>query len=133
MEILGEYKTSTVVIVRVDPGECIQHTLETFVKDRGGNAMVLSAVGSVSKLNVANPKSLDKENLDVAVYEFEGPFEFMSLIGGVGPVHAHGKSDSHLHIAVSRHDGTVLGGGLRYGTEPWFPIQVYLLFQQEDS
>ena len=130
MEILGQYKASQVVIVRVDPGECLQATLEKVVQERGGNAMVLSAVGSVSKLAIANPKSMDKENIEVSVTEFEGPFELASLIGGVGPAHAHGKGESHLHIAVAKHDGVVLGGGLRYGTEPWFPIQVYLLFHE---
>lgn len=130
MEILGDYKAAQFVIVRVDPGECLQATLEKVVQERGGNAMVLSALGSVSKVAIANPKSMNKENIEVSINEFEGPFELISLIGGVGTAHAHGRADSHLHIAVAKHDGAVLGGGLRYGTEPWFPIQVYLLFHE---
>jgi|GEM_PF-6214258 len=127
MEILGRHKTGEIITVRVDPGECLQATLEKVVKDLGVNALVLTAVGSVAEVAFANPKSPDKKNIEVAINEVTGPFELMSLVGGVGPAHAHGKGESHLHIAVSGHDGAVLGGGLRYGTKPWFPIQVQLL------
>lgn len=129
MEILGRYQAKDIISVKVDPGECIQATLEKAVENEGGNALILTAVGSVSKLAFANPKpSLDKEAIEVGINEVEGPFELISLIGGVGPAHAHGKGNSHLHIAVSSHDGSIIGGGLRYGTEPWFPVQVQLLF-----
>jgi predicted DNA-binding protein with PD1-like motif len=131
MEILGRYQAKGIISVKIDPGECIQATLEKAVENEGGNALILTAVGSVAKLAFANPKpSLDKEAIEVSINEVEGPFELISLIGGVGPAHAHGKGNSHLHIAVSSHDGSIIGGGLRYGTEPWFPVQVQLLFQE---
>ncbi len=132
MEILGHYQVKDIISVKVDPGECIQATLEKVVENEGGNAWVLTAIGSVAKLAFVNPKpSLDKEEaIKVDINEVEGPFELISLIGGVGPAHAHGKGNSHLHIAVSSHDGSVIGGGLRYGTEPWFPVQVHLLFHE---
>lgn len=131
MEILGRYKAKGIISVKIDPGECIQATLEKTVENEGGNALILTAVGSIAKLAFANPKpSLDKDAIKVSINEVEGPFELISLIGGVGPAHAHGKGNSHLHIAVSSHDGSVIGGGLRYGTEPWFPVQVQLLFQE---
>jgi predicted DNA-binding protein with PD1-like motif len=128
MEIIRRCKPKDILTVRIDPGECLQATLEKVVKEKGANALILTAVGSVAKVAFANPRSADKENLQVSVKEVEGPFELMSLIGGVGPAHAHGKANSHIHIAVSSHDGSVIGGGLRYGTEPWFPVQVHLLF-----
>ena len=131
MEILGRYKFKEIVTLRVDPGECLQASLEKFIKYEGGNALVLTAVGSISKIVYANPKpNVSKINIEVDEKEIQGPFELVSLIGGVGPIHAHGKGDSHLHIAVSKHDGSLIGGGLRYGTEPWFPVQVQLLFQE---
>jgi predicted DNA-binding protein with PD1-like motif len=131
MEILGRYQAKGIISVKIEPGECIQATLEKVVESEGGNALILTAVGSVAKLAFANPKpSLEKEAIEVSINEIEGPFELISLIGGVGPAHAHGKGNSHLHIAVSSHDGTIIGGGLRYGTEPWFPVQVQLLFQE---
>ena len=131
MDILGRYQIKDIISVKVDPGECIQATLEKAVENEGGNALVLTAVGSVAKLAFANPKpSLDKEAIEVDIKEVGGPFELISLIGGVGPAHAHGKGNSHLHIAVSSHDGSIIGGGLRYGTESWFPVQVHLLFHK---
>jgi predicted DNA-binding protein with PD1-like motif len=131
MDILGRYQIKDIISVKVDPGECIQATLEKAIENEGGNALVLTAVGSVAKLAFANPKpSLDKEAIKVDIKEVEGPFELISLIGGVGPAHAHGKGNSHLHIAVSSHDGSIIGGGLRYGTVPWFPVQVHLLFHE---
>lgn len=131
MEVLGRYQVKDIITVKIEPGECIQATLEKVVENEGGNAMILTAVGSISKLAFANPKaSLDKEAIKISINKEEGPFELISLIGGVGPTHAHGKGNSHLHIAVSSHNGAVIGGGLRYGTEPWFPVQVQLLFHE---
>jgi predicted DNA-binding protein with PD1-like motif len=75
-------------MVRIDPGECIQTTLEKFVAEEGGNALVLTAIGSVSKLVVALPKlAPDKKNVEVMNKELEGTFEITSLIGGVGPAY----------------------------------------------
>jgi len=131
MEILGRNKAKEIVTVRVDPGECLLATLEQVVEEEKGNALVLTAIGTVSKIIFANPKSsLNKENVDININEVQGPFELISLIGGLGPAHAHGKWKSHIHIAVSSHDGSIIGGGLRYGTEPWFPVQVQLLFHE---
>ena len=131
MEILRRFEGKTVIALRVDPGECIQDTLEKVVTEEGGSALVLTAIGSVSKLVVAVPRlSPDKENVEVITKELEGTFELTSLIGGVGPAYAHKKANSHLHIAVFDHDGSVVGGGLRPGTTPWLPIQIQLLLHE---
>lgn len=131
MEILRRFEGKTVISLRVDPGECIQGTLEKVVAEEGGSALVLTAIGSVSKLVVAVPRlSPDKENVEVITKELEGTFELTSLIGGVGPAYAHKKANSHLHIAVFDHDGSVVGGGLRPGTTPWLPIQIQLLLHE---
>lgn len=128
MEIIRRFKGKEILTVKIDSGECIQTVLEKVVEEEKTNAIVLTAIGTVSKVNFANPKpSLKKENVDINISEVLGPFELISLIGGLGPVHAHGKWKSHIHIAVSNHDGSILGGGLRYGTEAWFPVQVQLL------
>ncbi|UCH21005.1 MAG: DNA-binding protein [Deltaproteobacteria bacterium] len=131
MEILRRFEAKTVVSLRVDPGECIQDTLEKVVAEDGGNALVLTAIGSVSKLVVAVPRlSPGKENVEVITKELEGTFELTSLIGGVGPAYAHKQANSHLHIAVFDHDGSVVGGGLRPGTTPWLPIQIQMLLHE---
>ena len=131
MEILRRFEAKTVVSLRIDPGEWIQDTLEKVVADEGGSALVLTAIGSVSKLVVAVPRlSPDKENVEVITKELEGTFELTSLIGGVGPAYAHKKANSHLHIAVFDHDGSVVGGGMRPGTTPWLPIQIQLLLHE---
>lgn len=127
MEDLGHHKVKEVISIRVEPGECLLGTIESAVKEAGGNAFVLTAVGSLSKAVVSNPQSLDKEQIKLGREELEGPFEIVSLVGAVGPAHKHGETMSHLHVAASRRDGSVVGGGLWYGSEPWFPIEVHLL------
>ncbi len=128
MEILNRFEGKTVISVRIDPGECIQDTLEKFVAEEGGSALVLTAIGSVSKLVVALPKLAPDESIEVITKELEGAFEITSLIGGVGPAYAHKGANSHLHLAIFDHDGSVVGGGLRPGTTLWLPIQVHLVF-----
>jgi len=131
MEILRRFEAKALVSLRIDPGECLQATLEKVVAEEGANALVLTAIGSVAKLVVAIPKlSPDRENVEVITKELEGTFELTSLIGGVGPAYAHKNAQSHLHIAVFDHDGSVVGGGLRPGTTPWLPIQIQLLLHE---
>ncbi len=131
MEILRRFEAKTVVTLKIEPGECLQATLEKFVEEEGGNAIVLTSIGSIAKLVFALPIiSPETGELKVNLNELEGIFEITSLIGGIGPAHAHKKAKSHLHIAVFNHDGSVIGGGLRYGTTPWLPIQVQLLFHK---
>ncbi len=131
MEILRRFEAKALVSLRIDPGECLQDTLEKVVAQEGANALVLTAIGSVAKLVVAIPKlSPDRENVEVITKEMEGTFELTSLIGGVGPAYAHKNAQSHLHIAVFDHDGSVVGGGLRPGTTPWLPIQIQLLLHE---
>lgn len=130
MEIIGRYKSKEFISLRVDSGECLLGTIESAVKEVGGNATVLTAVGSLSKVVVSNPRSLDKDQIKVDRKELQGPFEVVSLVGAVGPAHKHGEAMSHLHISVSRHDGSVVGGGLWYGSEPWFPVEVHLLMYE---
>jgi predicted DNA-binding protein with PD1-like motif len=130
MEILGHHKAKEIISVRVDPGECLVGTIERAVKEVGGNAIVLTAVGSLIKVVLSNPKSTDKQHLKIDRKELDGPFEIVSLVGAVGPAHKHGETMSHMHIAVSRHDKPVGGGGLGYGSEAWFPVEVHLLMYE---
>lgn len=130
MEDLGRHKVREVISIRVEPGECLLRTIESVVKEAGGNAFVLTAVGSLSKVVVSNPESLNKEQIKVGRKELQGPFEIVSLVGAVGPAHKHGETMAHLHISVSRHDGPATGGGLWYGSEPWFPVEVHLLMYE---
>lgn len=126
MEIIDRRNAKEIITVRVDPGECLLGKIESAMKEVGGNAIVISAVGSLSKVVLTNPQSLDKENRRTTKRELEGPFEIVSLIGDVGPKHARKNQMSHIHIAVGSHD-KVEGGGLSYGSEAWYPIRVYLL------
>lgn len=127
MEVIGRHKTREIISVRIDPGECLTRTIENAMKEVGGNAVVITAVGSLSKLVVYHPESLDKQQLKVAKKEMDGPFEIVSLVGTVGPAHRHEDRMSHMHIAVSQHNGPVIGGILGYGSNAWFPVEVYLL------
>jgi len=127
MEISGRYQAKEIISIRVNPGECLVGTIEKAVKEFGGNAIVLTAVGSLIKVVISNPKSRDKENLKIDKKELDGPFEIVSLVGAVGPAHKHGETLSHMHIAVSCYDTSVTGGGLGYGSKAWFPVEVHLL------
>ena len=82
MEILNRFEGKTVISVRIDPGECIQSTLEKFVAEEGGSALVLTAIGSVSKLVVALPKTIpDRQKIRWIKYFPEPSREFSSKCG----------------------------------------------------
>ena len=128
MEII-RHKVREIITVRVEPGQCLMGTIESAMKEIGGNAIVVSGVGSLSKAFLANPGSLDRQQVMRMIKrkELDGPLEIVSLVGAVGPAHAHEDRMSHIHIALSRHDGPDTGGILMYGSEAWFPVEVYLL------
>ena len=119
-----------IICIRVEPGECLLSTIEKLMRETGGNAIVVSAFGSLSKVVFSNPTTLDKQSPSPDRTEMGGPFEIVSLMGAVGPAYTHKDRMSHIHIAVSRHDGPVVGGGLWYGSEAWFPVMVHLLVHQ---
>ncbi|MCL4746276.1 MAG: DNA-binding protein [Burkholderiaceae bacterium] len=125
---ITQHAPGRIVFVTVSPGDCLQATLEQAIGDAGASAaIVLTTVGSLTRLVFANPGSLDKDDRRVGVRTADGPLEIVSLVGGVGSAYQHGEAQSHLHISVSRPDGQVIGGSLRYGSTAWFQIQVRLL------
>ncbi len=127
METIGRHKPKEIISVRIEQGECLRGKIESAMKEVGGSAIVISAFGSLSKVVFSNPASIDKQHRKTDKKELEGPFEIVSLMGAVGSASAHKDRMSHIHIAVSRHDGPVQGGGLGYGSEAWFPINVHLV------
>ena len=126
MKIIGRRKEKEIILVRIDPGECLLATIESAMKEVGGNAIVLSAVGSLSNAIIVNPVTLDKQHHRTEQKELEGPLEIVSLVGAVGPAHAHGDRMSHIHISLAKYDMPNSGGILKYGSKAWHPVEVYL-------
>ena len=127
MEIIGRRKAKEVILVKVNPEECILEKIEGAMKEIGGNAIVVSAVGTLSCAVLVNPVTLDKERHRLEKRELDGPLEIVSLVGAVGPAHAHGDRMSHIHISLAKYDMPNSGGILRYGSKAWHPVEVYLL------
>jgi len=65
-------------------------------------AVILSAVGSLSKVNIRLAKA-------TSFYEKEDSFEIVSLIGTIS------KGEGHIHISFADENGYVKGGHLDYG------------------
>ena len=97
------------------------------MKEIGGNAIVVSAVGSLSNAVLVNPVTLDKERHRTEKKELEGPLEIVSLMGAIRPAHAHEDRMSHIHISLARYDMPDSGRILRYESKAWHPVEVYLL------
>lgn len=73
---------------------CIENSIDT--------AVVLSAVGCVSKVHIRLAKALEE-------LEVEDGFEIVSLMGTIS------KGKAHLHVSFSDDIGNVFGGHLKSG------------------
>jgi predicted DNA-binding protein with PD1-like motif len=114
----------------LNAAEDLLQSLEEVAKSKGfGNAVVLSATGSLKKAVLVNPISLSKPP-EVSRKEWEGPWEIVSLVGALGKNHGHGGRMSHIHICLARHEGPAIGGILDFGSLAYFPIEVSLLAYQ---
>ncbi len=89
---------------RLLPGQDVRAEIERFAKERDVKAAcVISLVGNLSRvvLRMADGKT---------VKEWVGSYEIVSATGTIAP------EESHIHIAVSDSEGTVIGGHLKVGS-----------------
>jgi len=127
LKISKGMKTKELFFVKVEPDEDLLKSLEEAIRLKGiDNAIVATAVGSLKKVVLVNPRTLTKPP-ETGKIEVEGPFEIVSLMGAIGTNHAHGGKMGHLHICLSRHEGPVVGGSLDYGSLAFYPIEVTLI------
>lgn len=88
---------------RLKKGQDLKKEIETICSfNNFKTAVILSAVGSLSKVNVRLAKAK-------SYYEKEDGFEIISLNGTIS------SGEAHLHIAFSNEEGDVMGGHLEYG------------------
>lgn len=81
-------------------------------------AVVVSAVGELKRLSVRLAGARPGHN---PVLELDDDFEIVSMTGTLS------GSDAHLHLAVSKSDGSVIGGHLKPGCRVGVTAEIVLL------
>lgn len=95
-----------------------------FVESNGWNrAIVTGALGSVVDVTVGNAKTLTVPP-EVNYTFISGPFEILSFCGEVTR-QDDGSWFTHIHMAGSKTDATVFGGGMQEATV-FKGLQVFL-------
>ena len=87
---------------RLKKGADLKGEIESFVKTHHISGVLLSGVGSLTKLQI---RLADGES----TMEKDGEFEIVSLMGTLS------EDGIHLHISVSDNDGNTIGGHLKNG------------------
>jgi uncharacterized protein len=94
---------------RLVPGTDLKGALERLVREHGWPAaFVLTGVGSLSHARLRMPG--DPGEADV-IRSWREPMEILSLTGTLSP------EGLHLHLSLSRRDGSCVGGHLVAGCE----------------
>jgi hypothetical protein len=90
--------------VRLTPGSDLKAELARLVEGHGVRAgCILSGVGSLSRARLRMPGGAGEAEAFAA---FDEPMEIVSLAGTLSP------EGMHVHVALSRRDGAVVGGHL---------------------
>ena len=122
-----------ILVVRIDPGEDLQRSIETIAEREHVSAgVILSVVGSLRKAKLRNVKSYptqfpvsDKER---AYHDIEGPIEILNVSGNIcrrvdDAIHVH------LHATLSKiidERIVVLGGHISEGCETFVMVEVFI-------
>lgn len=122
-----------VLVVRIDPGQDLQRSIETIAeKERVSAGIILSVVGSLRKAKLRNVKSYPTEfpvsDKERAYHDVEGPIEILNVSGNIcrrvdNVIHVH------LHATLSKIiDGRieVLGGHIGEGCETFVMVEVFI-------
>jgi uncharacterized protein len=96
-----------VLAFRLTPGADLRAELERFTREHGLAAgCILTCVGSLARARLRMPSGAGEAT---AYAEFDEPMEIVSLAGTLSP------DGLHMHIALSRRDGSCVGGHLVEG------------------
>lgn len=102
-------------LIKIKPGEKIVARLEEFARlKQVQNAVIISAVGSVSQAHFRGIKSGAKRPITeprMRQHLIDGPLELLGLEGNL-IASEQGVIDCHLHVLLGRSSGEVLGGHL---------------------
>lgn len=111
-------------VLSLQKGDSVKESIEAFVAEKGWQkAIVTGALGSVVDVKVGNAKTHTIPP-EVNYTHIEGPFEILSFCGEV----VKKEDDSwftHIHMAGSKADATVFGGGMQKATV-FLGLQVFL-------
>jgi len=102
------------LVLRLQPGEDLRSALEAAMADNAlGGAFVLAGVGSLSaaRLRMAGAD---------APLQLDGDLEILTLSGSLS------ANGAHLHAALARADGSVLGGHVAPGCTVRTTVEVLL-------
>jgi uncharacterized protein len=108
-------KKDTSFAFRLYPGADLKNSIRDFVTEKNILAgWVVSCAGSLSKYSIrfANQPAASMDH---------GNFEIVSLTGTVS------LSGLHLHISISDHRGTTIGGHLMEGCEIYTTAEIVLV------
>jgi predicted DNA-binding protein with PD1-like motif len=90
--------------LRLTPGTDLRAALERLTQAHALRAgFILTCVGSLSRARLRMPGAPE------VVRDFDEPMEIVSLAGTLGP------DGPHVHISLSRRDGSCIGGHLVAG------------------
>ncbi len=105
-------------------GASVKEEIELFVGEQGWQrAIVTGALGSVVNVTVGNAKTQTTPP-EVNYTDIEGPFEILSFCGEVVKKD-DGSWFTHIHMAGSKANATVFGGGMQKATV-FLGLQVFL-------
>ena len=102
------------LVLRLQPGDDLRGALEAAVADNAlSGAFVLAGVGSLSTAQ------LRMAGADTPL-QLDGDLEILTLSGSLSP------NGAHLHAALARADGSVLGGHVAPGCTVRTTVEVLL-------
>lgn len=111
-------------VITLKKGDNVKEHILNFVAEKGWiRAIVTGALGSVVDATVGNAKTTTIPP-EVQYTSISGPFEILSFSGEVTR-QEDGSWFTHIHMAGSKTDATVFGGGLREATV-FKGLQVFL-------
>jgi predicted DNA-binding protein with PD1-like motif len=122
----SEARQGRVFVIRLEDGEVLDKTIESFAKKVGVSRGMLIAVGAADKCSklVVGPDD-GRAN---PVVPMEHLLENVHEVTGVGTLfpNAEGKPVLHMHVACGRKDWTV-SGCVRRGVKVWHVMEVVLV------
>lgn len=108
----GHWRGGDLHVFRFDPGESFPGDLLALLERHGVRGGLVSAIGAFERATLAYFDAAERRYVELPVEE---QVEVVSLAGNVASLE-DGRPFAHLHVALSRRDGSVVAGHLREGT-----------------
>lgn len=127
IQVVKEFKPSTVLMGRLAKGADIINSLETFCLDRSITAAWVNVIGAVDKATISYYDQGQHKYFHRPLY---GEYEIVSCSGNISL--KDGKPFAHLHIVLSDTEYTTYGGHLWPGTVGVFAAE-FVMHVLEDT